>query len=347
MLDRLIARGLFPDPLLRLGVRQLCRHRLRQEDRPDGELLDQSRRLFLDELRRAPVAIETDKANDQHYRVPTAFFQQVLGDQLKYSCSYWLPEWKEERDLALAEDKMLELTIERARLNELVPGQKILELGCGWGAITLAMARRFPHNPIVAVSNSETQKAHIEARLQKEGLTNVEILTCNVALLERPLGEYERVVSVEMFEHMRNYEELLKRISLWLTPTGLLFVHIFVHREKAYKYEVVDETDWMSKYFFSGGTMPSEHLLYYFQKDLKVLDHWRVNGTHYGKTSRAWLYRMDQRKSEIMKIFTEHYGRDQALQWWNYWRLFFLTCDEFFRFNRGKEWFVGHYLLGK
>lgn len=347
MIDQLLARGVVPDLFLRLGVRYFCRYRLRQVAQASGEEMDQARRAFLEELKASPIALETDKANDQHYRVPTEFFQVVLGEQMKYSCAYWEPQWSVKRDLPRAEEKMLELTLKRARLDQLKPGDKILELGCGWGAITLAMARRYPENPITAVSNSETQKQHIENRLKEAGLNNVTVITKNVAHLEMPANTFSRVVSVEMFEHMRNYEELLKRISTWLVDNGLLFVHIFVHKESAYKYEVIDETDWMSKYFFSGGTMPSEHLLYYFQKDLRVLDHWRVDGVHYGQTSRAWLHRMDSHKAQIMPIFREHYGREKAEQWWHYWRLFFLTCDEFFRFNRGKEWFVAHYIMGK
>lgn len=344
MLDAMLAKGLFPDPILRMGVRTLFRRRLQDEEKVDGEANDQKRLEFLQELRNSPIALETDKANDQHYRVPTEFFNYVLGTEMKYSCSYWTPEMNVQRDLGLAEKKMLEMTLERAELAE---GQTILELGCGWGAITLAMARKYPMNTITAVSNSETQKAHIEKRLEAEGLTNVTVLTTNVAVLEQPAQKYDRVVSVEMFEHVRNYELLLSRISRWLKPDGKLFVHIFVHKEQAYKYESKDETDWMSRYFFSGGTMPSEHLLYYFQNDMKVEQHWRVNGTHYGLTSKAWLHRMDSYKKEIMEIFSKHYGQEQALKWWHYWRLFFLTCEEFFSYRNGKEWYVCHYLLGQ
>ncbi|MDD0851496.1 cyclopropane-fatty-acyl-phospholipid synthase [Halobacteriovorax sp. GB3] len=340
MIDSIVAKGFLPDFALRRGIRHLIDKRLDEILFGKADQLDQRRRDLVNELSESPIALETDLANDQHYQVPSAFFEKVLGENLKYSCAYW-PEGTSS--LVDAENRMLELTCERA---EIVDGMSILELGCGWGAITLFMAKKYPNSKIVAISNSKTQKIHIESRCEKEGVTNVEVRTCNVAELE--LSEtFDRVVSVEMFEHMRNYKKLLSNISRWLNENGKLFVHVFVHSKMPYKFEVKDESDWMSRYFFSGGIMPSEHLFYYFQDDLKISRHWSFSGEHYAKTARAWLNKMDENKEEIYQIFNEHYGKKEATKWFNYWRVFFMSCEELWAFNRGREWLIGHYLFEK
>ncbi len=339
MIDTLLEKGLLPDPVIRKGINSLLGQRLKEEKGQNLEVADKKRRAFINELDQSPIAIETDAANDQHYQVPSEFYLKTLGPHLKYSCCLF----KKGDSLGQAEERMLELTCERA---DLANGQDILELGCGWGSLTLFMAKKYPQSNIIAISNSKTQREFIMAQAVERGLTNLEVRTHNVAKLE--LSEkFDRVVSVEMFEHMRNYRQLLKNISTWLKDDGKLFVHIFVHREWPYKFEVKDQTDWMSRYFFSGGTMPSEYLLYHFQDDLKIKNHWRVDGEHYARTSEEWLRNMDKNRTQIMKIFTEHYGKKEAKKWFHYWRVFFMSCTEIWRFNRGEEWFVCHYLFEK
>jgi cyclopropane-fatty-acyl-phospholipid synthase len=339
MIDQLISKGILPDFLLKKGINSLLKKRLKDEygDNFDGQ--DKKRQEIIEELKQSPIAIETDKANDQHYMVPPKFFELCLGKHLKYSCGYW----DKSTNLDDAEREMLELTIERSGIQD---GDKILELGHGWGAITLFMAEKFPNSQITAVSNSKLQGEFILDRAAERNLSNIKIQTEDMRKLS--LNEkYDRVISIEMFEHMRNYKDLLNRIDSWLNPEGTLFVHIFVHKELSYKFDIVDDTDWMSKYFFSGGIMPSEHLLYYFKDDLVVDKHWRVLGTHYAKTARGWLENMDNNKEEIMDLFVKHYPEGEALKWFNYWRVFFLSCEGLWGYKEGKEWFVCHYLLKK
>ncbi len=339
---RLLERGLLPDFLVRYGIRRLLKARLLEEDQGNPEAQQAHLMKLITRLRQSPVAINTGDANQQHYEVPSAFFQHVLGPHLKYSCCYYA----DDRDsLGEAEARMLSLTAERARLAD---GDRILELGCGWGSLSLWMAEHYPNSRITAVSNSRSQKRFIDARAAARGLKNLDIITCDVNQLSFPEGtEFDRVVSVEMFEHMRNYETLMRRISTWLKPAATLFVHIFTHKTHAYPFEVRDETDWMAKYFFTGGIMPSDDLLLYFQKDLTLLDHWQVDGRHYARTSEDWLKNMDQNRAAIEPILAETYGQDQVGRWWMYWRVFFMSCAELWGYARGREWMVSHYLFTK
>lgn len=240
---------------------------------------------------------------------------------------------------------MLALTCERARLAD---GERILELGCGWGSLSLWMAANYPAAHITAVSNSRTQKLHIDAAARARNLHNLEVITCDVNELAFPEAQrFDRVVSVEMFEHLRNYDTLLARVASWMAPHATLFVHIFTHAKYAYPFEVRDESDWMARYFFTGGIMPSDDLLLYFQRDVRLLEHWQVPGWHYQLTSEAWLANMDRQRAELMPVLARTYGPAQALRWWVYWRVFFMSCAELWGYAGGREWLVSHYLFEK
>ncbi len=339
-LDRLLEKDVLPDRLIRFGIRRLLRARLRSERKESPEAQQQHLTELMRELRAGPIAVRTEDANEQHYEVPTAFFRRVLGPRLKYSCGYWTDG---HTGLAEAEEKMLAMTCERAELRD---GMDILELGCGWGSLTLFMAERYPASRITAVSNSKTQKVWIDGEAAKRGLQNVNVITAdmNTFAIDR---SFDRIVSVEMFEHMRNYERLLQAVARWLRDDGKLFVHIFSHARYAYLFEEQGATDWMARYFFSGGIMPSDHLLLYFNESVRVEKHWRVSGTHYRRTAEAWLANMDAAKAEIVPLLAATYGGDQATRWWVYWRVFFMACAELWGFRGGEEWIVSHYLFTK
>ena len=334
----LAERGMLPDPILRAGIRRLLRQRLRELDPRDGEAVEQRRRRFERECRRGPVALVPARANQQHYEVSAGFFQHVLGPRLKYSCAWWPPG---VADLAAAEEAMLTLCAERAQLED---GMHILDLGCGWGSLSLWVAERLPNARVLAVSNSKTQREYILNRAARSGLTNVEVTTADVNEFD-PERRFDRVLSIEMFEHVRNHSLLLSRIAGWLAPMGKLFVHHFAHRSCAYPYETSGEDDWMGRTFFSGGMMPAHDLLLRNQRDLRVDEIWCVNGRHYQRTCEAWLARQDARREALRPVLAQTYGSAQAALWHRRWRLFFLACAELFGYHNGNEWWVTHALM--
>jgi len=339
-IDTLLERRLVPDKVIRFGIRRLLRSRLREEQRENCELQQAHLTATIEQLKQSPIAVHTADANEQHYEVPTEFFRLVLGPHLKYSSGYWSGA---NDSLEQSEERMLNLTCERAELRD---GQDILELGCGWGSLTLFMAQRYPGSRITAVSNSSGQKRFLDGEAARRGLRNITVVTADMNTFTTR-KRFDRVVSVEMFEHMRNYERLLAKISSFLKDKGKLFVHIFSHRAYTYTFEAKDATDWMSRYFFTGGVMPGDNLLFYFNRHLAVERHWRVSGTHYQKTSEAWLGNMDARKEEILPVLERTYGADQRDKWWMYWRVFFMACAELWGYNNGEEWMVSHYLFSK
>ncbi len=327
----LIERGWIPEAAIRIGIRRQLRERLATERVADRE-------EFVAGLGDGPIAISTDAANDQHYEVPPEFFAAVLGPNLKYSSGLWNDD---TTTLGESEENMLALTLERAGLED---GQSILDLGCGWGSMSLYAARHLPNARIHSVSNSQPQIDTVRRRAAEAGLANVTATRADINEFE-PGERFDRIVSVEMFEHMRNYRALLRRISGWLAPEGRLFVHHFAHREFAYPYESSDDQQWMARHFFTGGIMPSADLLRRFDADLAVVDSWDVNGAHYHRTCEAWLQAMHAERELTKQALRNGLNADDAARSWNMWRVFFLACSELFRYGGGKEWFVAHRLL--
>jgi len=333
MIDSLLEKNLLPDWLIRIGIRRLLAQRIREES------ARYDRTAYIADLKTRPLAEETRAANEQHYEVPTAFYRLCLGRRLKYSgCFYQTGS----ESLNEAEEAMLAVYVERARLED---GQSILELGCGWGSLSLYLAERFPHSRITGVSNSRTQKEYIDAEAARRGLTNLQIITCDMNVFDLPGAQFDRVVSVEMFEHMKNYQRLLANVARWLKPAGLLFVHIFTHHRLSYHFIPRDATDWMSRYFFTGGQMPAHDLLPAFDDQLQLVQDWKVNGRHYQQTAEHWLQNMDRHRAEILPLFTQTYGANAATRWWVYWRVFYMACAELWGYRNGEEWLVSHYLF--
>ena len=331
-------QGLVPDLVMRQGIRRLLKERRAEICADDAAAGADAGAAFVAEMRAAPVALVPEKANEQHYEVPAAFFAGALGPHRKYSSCWWPPG---VQTLADAEAAALGATCARAGLAD---GQHVLELGCGWGSLTLWMAAQYPASFITAVSNSNSQREYIEAEAARRGLVNVRLVTCDMNRFDA--GErFDRIVSVEMFEHMRNWPELFRRVSGWLKPRGTFFMHVFVHRATPYAFVARDASDWMSRYFFAGGMMPSDDLALNFQDDLRLVRRWRWDGTHYERTANAWLSNMDAQRAALWPVFEKTYGREHALQWWSRWRIFFMSCAELFGYARGQEWWVSHYLF--
>ncbi len=326
---RFAESGWLPDIILRRAMRSRMTRRLALEAQRDAE-------RWLKSLAEGPVAVATEAANSQHYEVPAQLFVACLGSHLKYSCGYW-PDGVSTLDES--EAAMLALSSERAELRD---GQHILELGCGWGSWSLWMAEHYPSSSITSISNSSTQRAFIESTARDRGLSNLTVITADMRDFEID-QTFDRVVSIEMFEHMRNYDELLKRVRRWLSDDGKAFIHIFCHRQYCYPFEVDGGKDWMARHFFTGGIMPSFDLLQIFSRDLQVEKAWRVDGQHYEKTANAWLEKLDTNRQEAYAALAPVAPNvNVAIQ---RWRMFFMACAELFGYANGGEWFVGHYRL--
>jgi cyclopropane-fatty-acyl-phospholipid synthase len=336
----LAERGLLPDGLIRAGIRRLNRSRLKRETRSSHEAQLSAKMQLVRTMREAPVALATLQANQQHYELPVELFQTVLGPRLKYSACYWPAD---DCDLDQAEQLALEQISRRA---ELADGQRILELGCGWGALTLHMAERLPNAQIVAVSNSHTQRRFIENCARQRQLSNLTVQTVDMTDFDT-VATFDRVVSVEMLEHMRNWAQLLERISRWLIPGGKCFIHIFSHRSLPYIFEPEESDNWIARYFFTAGLMPSDDLMLYFQDDLHVEDHWWLNGSHYQKTANAWLANLDANAQALEPVFERTYGPREADRWLQRWRIFFMACAELWGYDGGDQWGISHYRLSR
>ncbi len=333
-----VEQGLVPDTVIRQGIRRLLAKRLKEIGTDDAEGAVAQLDQVVAAMSSAPVALVPELANAQHYEVPSAFFSQVLGPRRKYSACLWRPGVD---DLATAERAALAETCVHADLRD---GQDILELGCGWGSLTIWMAKNYPQSRITAVSNSSSQREYILKHAQLAGLTNIEVFTADMNYFE-PGERFDRVVSVEMFEHMRNWATLFGRVHGWLRDDGKFFMHIFVHRSTPYFFEDEGPSDWMSRHFFSGGLMPSDDLPLRFQGPLRLVRQWRWDGRHYERTLNAWLANLDDKQAQVMPILAATYGAEGANVWLQRWRIFFMACAELFGYEEGQQWWLSHYLF--
>lgn len=353
---RLAESGGVPDFVLRSIIRMRHRCVLRNEDPGSAEARQELLRTFISAMQAKPIAAAPLASNRQHYEVAPRFFARILGPRLKYSSCLW-PENElgrrpypsqaafERRLLGEAEEAMLELTAQRAEIHD---GMRILDLGCGWGSFALWAAEHYPRSRILAVSNSQAQGAFIRDQAGKRSLNNIHVVTSDMNDFTPPteLDSFDRVLSVEMFEHIANWPLLLARIAQWLTNDGLFFMHIFVHKELAYPFRS-GPSQWMAEHFFSGGIMPSDALPLHLQHDMSLVDHWRVCGLNYARTLDSWLCLLDAQRPAIREALAETHSPHDLGKQIRRWRIFFMACSELFAFCQGNEWFVSHYLMSK
>lgn len=335
--DWILDNGYLPNAVIRLGIRRQLKERVEQIKANSLEDAYEKKMKFVELLRSRPIAIETATANEQHYEVVTGVLAACLGPRMKYSCALYR---KGGETLAQAEIAMLESYVQKAGLKD---GMTILDLGCGWGSGALYFAEIFPNSEIVAFSNSKTQKIYIDSIAKEKDLKNLRVITGNVVDYQFEKEYFDRVVSIELFEHMKNYELLMAKVERALKPGGKLFIHIFAHATSPYDFE----DGWMSTHFFSGGTMPSADLLLYFQRDLKLERQWWISGTHYAKTCEDWLSKMTINKKTIWPHLSETYGEKDTAKWYNRWQIFYMACAELFAYEGGDTWGVCHYLFEK
>lgn len=338
-LIQLAEKRWLPDPVIRYGMRRLLRDRLEQENSLADGQYDEALDRFASHQCQSVVTIETHRANEQHYEVPAEFFELVLGERLKYSCGLWEDS---AASLDESEEAMLRLTCERAGIEN---GMRVLDLGCGWGSLSLWIAENYPKCQITSLSNSQSQKAFIDRKCEQQGIRNVDVITADVGVFDTS-ERFDRVVSVEMFEHVRNHEDLLSRIASWLVPDGQLFVHIFCHRNLAYTFETEGEQNWMGRHFFSGGIMPAEDLFLRYQRDLSVKQQWWIDGRQYARTCEQWLMRLDEQEPAVKQALMTSKSHESPTVLVQRWRIFFMACAELFKYDSGSEWGVGHYLFG-
>ncbi|MDG2252077.1 MAG: cyclopropane-fatty-acyl-phospholipid synthase [Methylophilaceae bacterium] len=340
ILIKIAEKNLLPDTLIRYGIRSLLKKRLHSLSKGTSEERQKIKQNFINAMDESPIALVPELANEQHYEVPAEFYNLCLGLNKKYSSCYWD---KKTNNLDQAEKLALKKTCNHANLKD---GLSILELGCGWGSLTLWMAKHYPKSSITAVSNSSSQRTYILSQAKLRKLKNIEVITCDMNIFKTN-KKYDRIVSVEMIEHMRNHRKLFANISRWLNPKGKFFMHIFVHKSQPYLFEVEDKDDWMSQYFFSGGMMPSEDLPLHFQDKIKIEKQWTWSGNHYENTANAWLKNIDKNNIKAIQSLESVYGKNDAKKWLQRWRIFFMACAELWGFNDGDEWRVSHYLFKK
>ncbi len=344
-LTELAERRWLPDPVVRSGIRRLIAKRLKAETAPTPDAQAERLAAFVAQLDASPIAVDTQAVNAQHYELPAEFFRLHLGPRLKYSCCLYATG---RENLAGAEEAMLANYADRAKLGD---DQRILDLGCGWGSFALWAAARYPRSTVVALSNSASQRAFIEAAAAERRLANLVVRTGDIADFEfspEDLGRgFDRIVSIEMLEHMKNYRKLFARLSGWLKDDGRLFVHVFANRYVPYHFGDRDPDDWMSKYFFTGGTMPSFDLFKTFDDDLVVEKRWWVSGRHYERTADEWLRRLNANEEAVLDLFETTYGHADAKLWYGRWRMFYMAVCELFGFDDGRTWGVGHYRFAR
>jgi len=343
--ETFLSHGIIPESLIRLFLKLFYEIRFRRIPN-DVEEIQHHLTKFILKMDHEPIAISTHEANEQHYELPTEFFKLILGRYMKYSCGYWNQplKWESfEEQLNKAEERMLKLTCERAKIQN---GDHILDLGCGWGSLSTYIKDNYKDTKITAVSNSSTQKQYIQSLMQTRNIEDLSIITANIADLELD-RDFDVIISIEMFEHMRNYSRLLKKLSGFLKPNGRLFIHIFTDKNYPYFFEMDSKRNWMAKYFFRGGIMPSSELPLYFQEDFLIERLWKIPGIHYQYTLNAWLLKMKANRSDIAPILANTYGKKLWRKWWNYWKLFFISLAEVFGSRNGNQRFITHYLFRK
>jgi len=333
----LLARGLIPDWILRRGVRSQGKERLNMMNKVDST---KEYSKFINEASTGNIAVNTDDANNQHYEVDSEFFKYCLGKNLKYSCCFWD---ENTLDLDAAEDNMLEIYSERAQITD---GMNILDIGCGWGSLSLFLAQKYPKSEITGVSNSSSQKIFIDSVASERNISNLNIITRDINDF-RTEEKYDRILSIEMFEHTKNTKKLMNLINDWLNPNGLFFMHVFAHKENPYYFDRDQKNAWMAKYFFTGGMMPNHNLFKDLKSNLEYQKSWMLSGEHYERTSNAWLDKMDQNKIKILSLFERSNSSSVAKRKFHFWRLFYIACAEIFGYDNGNEWVVSHHLFKK